>query len=405
MATPNFVNRTMWTGDNLPVLRGLNSESVDLIYLDPPFNSNRTYAAPIGSKAAGAAFKDTWTLSDVDQAWHGEIAEQAPSVYAAIDAAGIVHGPGMKSYLIMMAVRLLELRRVLKPTGSFYLHCDLTANSYLRLLCDAVFGSANLRNEIVWHYRTSSGVPKKHFIKNTDTIFFYVKTDDAVFTIQREPWPETTLRKWQRDATGIYRMNNGKKYYIDPNGKRVDNLWDITLSSRARERVGYPTQKPLALLDRIIKASTNAGDVVLDAFAGCATACVSAESLHRQWIGIDLSPLAGKLVVSRLNSEFGMFVAIHHRTDIPQRTDLGILPHYRTHKHRLFGQQEGTCNGCQMSFQFRMFEVDHVIPRATGGTHHFDNLQLLCPACNRAKGTRSQAELLTTLRERGMIAA
>ena len=118
----------MWTADNLDVLRGINSDCVDLIYLDPPFNSNRNYAAPIGSEAAGAAFKDTWTLSDVDEAWHGEIAEREPKVYAAINAAGIVHGPGMKSYLIMMAVRMLELRRVLKTTGSLYLHCDTTAS-------------------------------------------------------------------------------------------------------------------------------------------------------------------------------------------------------------------------------------------------------------------------------------
>ena len=115
---PNFANRSMWTRDNLDVLRGLNSESIDLVYANPPFNSNRNYEGPIASKAADAAFKDTWTLSEVDDAWHGEIADREPRVYAAIDNARIVHGPGMKSYLIMMAVRLLELRRVLKPTGS-----------------------------------------------------------------------------------------------------------------------------------------------------------------------------------------------------------------------------------------------------------------------------------------------
>ena len=118
MTTPNFKNRTLWTGDNLDIMRGLNSETVDLIYLDPPFNSNRDYAAPIGSEAAGAAFKDTWTLSDVDLAWHGEIAEENPALYRVIDAAREAHGKGMKSYLIMMAVRLLEMKRILKPTGS-----------------------------------------------------------------------------------------------------------------------------------------------------------------------------------------------------------------------------------------------------------------------------------------------
>ena len=118
MSRLNWSNRTMWTGDNLPIMRGMNSESVDLIYLDPPFNSNRTYSAPIGSQAAGAAFKDTWTLDDVDVAWHGEIAEQSPAVYAVILAAGEAHGKGMKSYLIMMAVRLIEMHRILKETGS-----------------------------------------------------------------------------------------------------------------------------------------------------------------------------------------------------------------------------------------------------------------------------------------------
>ena len=122
----------MWTGDNFDIMRGMNSESVDLIYLDPPFNSNEDYSAPVGSEAAGAAFKDTWTLSDVDEAWHGEIADKEPALYAIIDAAGLSHGKSMKSYLIMMAVRLLEMRRILKATGSIYLHCDPTAGHYLK---------------------------------------------------------------------------------------------------------------------------------------------------------------------------------------------------------------------------------------------------------------------------------
>ena len=147
---PNWTNRTLWTGDNLDIMRGMNSETVDLIYLDPPFNSNRNYSAPLGSEAAGAAFKDTWTLSDVDEAWHGEIADRQPALYTIIDAAGLAHGKGMKSYLIMMAVRLLEMRRLLKDTGSIYLHCDPTASHYLKTLMDAVFGQSNFRNEIVW---------------------------------------------------------------------------------------------------------------------------------------------------------------------------------------------------------------------------------------------------------------
>ena len=136
---PNFVNRTIWTGDNLPIMRGLNSESVDLIYLDPPFNSNRNYAAPVGSAAAGAAFKDTWTLSDLDVAWAGYIADEHPAVAYLLSGASMAHGKGMQSYLTMMAVRMLEMHRVMKPTGSIYLHCDPTASHYLKQLLDAIF--------------------------------------------------------------------------------------------------------------------------------------------------------------------------------------------------------------------------------------------------------------------------
>ncbi len=175
------------------------------------------------------------------------------------------------------------------------------------------------------------------------------------------------------------------------------------LSHAARERVGYPTQKPLALLDRIIKASTDEGDVVLDPFCGCATACVSAESLHRQWLGIDLSPLAARLVESRLRDEFGVFAEIHHRTDVPRRSDQGTLPNYRTHKHTLYGRQEGHCAGCRILFPFRNLTVDHRVPRAGGGSDHIDNLQLLCAACNSTKGTGTHAALVATLRQRGIL--
>ena len=146
----NWKDKTIFIGDNLHVMRGMNSESVDLIYLDPPFNSNRNYAAPIGSQAAGAAFKDTWTLSDIDIAEHGELAEQAPSLHTVIQAAREAHGKGMQSYLIMMSTRLLEMKRILKGTGSIYLHCDPTASHYLKLVMDSIFGAGNFRNEITW---------------------------------------------------------------------------------------------------------------------------------------------------------------------------------------------------------------------------------------------------------------
>ena len=405
--TPNFANRTMWTRDNLDILRGLNSESIDLIYADPPFNSNKTYAAPVGSKAAGAAFKDTWTLSDIDLAWHGEIADREPKVYAAIDNAGIVHGPSMKSYLIMMAVRLLELRRVLKPTGSLYLHCDDTADSYLRMLCDAVFGRPQFRNAIIW--KRSARSDGRRFGRTHDTLLAYgsksavwndvrvpyspdylarfYREQDSRGQYQRvdlsgprttdgesgRPWrghdPTASGRCWSVPRTGAYakwiqknlipgymaiqgvharldaldeanlihwpKRGSGwprlKRYADASEGQRICDVFDDIrpVSNLGKEQVGYPTQKPLALLDRIIKASSNPGDAVLDPFCGCATACVSAESLGRQWIGIDLSPVAAQLVESRLRDQFGIFAEVHHRTDIPRRTDLGELPNYR----------------------------------------------------------------------------
>ncbi len=401
----NFASQTIWTGDNLDIMRGMNSNSVDLIYLDPPFNSKANYAAPIGSKAAGAAFKDTWGLDDVNLVWHGEIKHEYPGLYALLTATRDIHGASMMSYLIYMAIRVMEMRRLLKPDGSIYLHCDPTASHYLKLLMDSVFGKANFRNEIVWRYRTSSGKPKQHFLRNTDTLFFYAKSGESTFNVLREPWPESTLRKWQRDERGIYRMNAGKKYYIDPEGKRMDNVWEITLSSRSKERTGYPTQKPLALLHRVIEASSNEGDMVLDPFCGCATTCVAAEQLGRRWAGIDISEKAADLVKSRLQEEVGLMYRGAHRTDIPKRTDLGKIPKYNCAENRLYlyGQQGGYCSACGTHFEPRHFQVDHIIPRANGGNDHISNLQLLCASCNAHKGTKSHEELIKLLTDKGWI--
>ena len=409
MPAPNFVNRTIWTGDNLEILRGLNSNSVDLIYLDPPFNSNRNYEAPVGSQAAGAAFKDAWTLDDVDEAQHGLIAEVEPPLYEAINAAGIVHGKGMKSYLIMMGVRLVEMRRVLKETGSIYLHCDPTASHYLKLLMDAVFTVGNFRNEVIWHYRRWTGKANR-FQRLHDTIFFY-SPNGSTFNVQYEPYTDKSLKRKQNYHTRI----KGDDVYvtsIDERGVRAGDVWQIpVLNSQAKERVGYPTQKPIALMERIIQASSNPGDIILDPFAGCATACVAAEKLDRQWAGIDLSEKAYQLVQHRLAAEVRVGSAEHprltgwnvtHRTDIPRRDDLAKLPNYRTHKHRLYGRQEGICNGCRVLFPFRNMTVDHIVPVSRGGSDSLDNLQLLCGACNSMKGQRSQAAFIAYLQAAGI---
>ncbi|MDE0223613.1 MAG: DNA methyltransferase [Gammaproteobacteria bacterium] len=172
MGEPNFVSESIWTGDNLAVMRGINSDCVDLIYLDPPFNSNRHYEAPIGSKAAGAAFKDAWTLDDIDVCEHGELADRNPAAYSVIEAARQAHGKGMQSYLVFMAVRLIEIRRILKPEGSIYLHCDDAASHWLRVLMDALYGRAAFRNVVVWK-RIGNHNDAGRFGRTADHLLFY----------------------------------------------------------------------------------------------------------------------------------------------------------------------------------------------------------------------------------------
>ena len=473
MAKANFVDKTIWTGDNLDILRGLNSESVDLIYLDPPFNSNRNYAAPVGSRAAGAAFKDTWTLSDLDTAWMGLIADEQPAMYKVIETAGLTHGKGMQSYLCMMAVRLLEMRRVLKDTGSIYLHCDPTASHYLKLLMDAVFGRRNFRSDITWRRINPTGRASKRYANNADNILYYTRSETFLWNQQHKPHDRAYVERMYRhkdDAGRLYRLDNLKgaglrngdsgqpwrgvdpsdtsshwavpnaalpeavkalstqekldylesigRIYWPPTGKvpsykryldempgtPVDTMWDDidSIGSNAKERIGFPTQKPLALLERIISASSDPGDVVLDPFCGCATACVAAEKLGRKWVGIDISEKAVELVNMRLG-EFmgGLFHSrlVTARTDIPRRTDIDAPIPYRKQKHVLFGRQEGKCAGCKIEFLFKIMEVDHVVPKSRGGTDHPENLQLLCPNCNRIKGDREMAYLVARLGE------
>ena len=397
----NIPNRSIFEGDNLDVMRGMNDGCVDLIYLDPPFNSNRDYAAPIGSKAAGAAFKDTWDLTDVDEAWHNEIADTDLALYKIIDASQYSHGNGMKSYLIMMAVRLLEMRRILKATGSIYLHCDPTASHYLKSLMDSIFGSSNFRNEIVWAYR-GGGVPKSDFARKHDIMFRYGKTKVVTFNVDavRVPYSQDSADRLQYTARAFRSSGTYDNYRPNPKGKHPEDWWVMQpIMPSSRERLGYPTQKPLALLDRVIKASSNPGDVVLDPFCGCATTCIAAERLDRQWIGIDLSPMAVKLVEQRARNELGLMGGIQSnaRTDIPMRTDREPAPPLSESKVVLYGTQGGNCNGCGTHFMPQHLTVDHIIARSKGGTGHLDNLQLLCGHCNSLKGNRPMEYLRARL--------
>ena len=398
METTNIKTKTIFTGDNLPIMRGINSASIDLIYLDPPFNSKTNYAAPIGSKAAGAEFKDTWTLSDVDNAWLDLIETKHPALNRVIHAAMTNSD---KSYLIYMAARLLEMKRILKDTGSIYLHCDTTMSHYLKLVMDAIFGKQNFRNEIVWCY-TGPGSPKmRQFNRKHDTLFWYSNGDIWVFNRDDIRIPHKQLNTNRKGAMVAEALTREERDAYLQRGK-VPETWWSKFSPVGRihsERTGYPTQKPLALLDRIIKASSNKGDVVFDPFCGCATTCVAADRLQRDWIGIDISEKAAELVVERIRADQGLFENIINRTDIPKRTDLGDIPRYNApeNKTQLYGEQSGYCNGCGTHFEKQHLEVDHIIAENVGGTDHIENLQLLCSHCNRVKGERGQEYLISRL--------
>ncbi len=366
----------LYYGDNLAVLRdSIKDESVDLIYLDPPFNSNASYnvlfKGPQGndSTAQIEAFDDTWHWSDTAEEAFGDVLRSGNGAAAEMLRAmrSFLGENDMMAYLAMMAVRLLELHRVLKPTGSLYLHCDPTASHYLKILLDAVFGARSFKNEIDWK-RTTTHSDSKTWSNNADCILFYVKSEkNFIWNTPREPHSDSYIKsKYGRDdndGRGPFRLDNmtspsprpnmmyewkgfpfpekgwryqretmqrldeeGRIWYpttksgdLDPSrrpqlkrylnemeGGVMGDIWtDIPpLNSQAKERLGYPTQKPVALLERILNASSNPGDVVLDPFCGCGTTVHAAEKLGRNWIGIDVTHLAIGLIEKRLRDAF-----------------------------------------------------------------------------------------------------
>lgn len=361
---------SLYYGDNLDVLRQhVKDETVDLVYLDPPFKSNQDYnvlfAEQDGTRSAAQikAFGDTWRWDQAAVAAYEEVVEAGGRVADAMRAFRTFLGHSdMVAYLAMMAPRLVELRRVLKPAGSIYLHCDPTASHYLKILMDAVFGPSNFRNEIVWKRTTAHSDAKQgseHYGRIHDVLFFYGRSSDIKwnpqYTAQDENYLESHYSHTDEDGRR-YRWNNltgpggaakgnpryevlgvtaywrysrermqeliaqglvaippkGKipalKRYLDEQaGRPVVDVWpDIfPINSQAQERLGYPTQKPEALLERIIKASSGEGDTILDPFCGCGTAVAVAQRLNRQWIGIDITHLAITLIRHRLQSAYG----------------------------------------------------------------------------------------------------
>ena len=298
-------------GDNLHILRQWPANWVDIVYGDPPFNSKQQYnqlyaleaeTANKGTRTASLkAFDDTWRWTPDAQARVDELTGIVASpVHKSIGGLHQILGDcGMMAYISYMALRLLELHRVLKPSGSIYIHCDATASHYLKLLMDGIFGAKNFRNEIVWCYPPGGQGPKFAFHRKHDIIFFYGMAEkEAVFNRPYTALTEAAVKKFnKRDEAGrAYKEYPGGRSYLDASpGRAIPSWWSDIPSlgqTQSKERLGYGTQKPLALLERIIGASSNEGDIVLDPFCGCGTTVVAADNLNRKWLGIDINPAA-----------------------------------------------------------------------------------------------------------------
>ena len=509
MPERNFENRTLYHGDNLDFLKGMNSGTVNLIATDPPFNKSRDFHATPDKLAAGASFTDRWRWDDdVHQEWVDEIKDDYPGVWQAIENGRINHSSGMAAYLCWLGVRLIQMHRVLADDGSLYLHIDNTAHAYIKCLMDAIFDQRNFRNDVVWQ-RTYSHNDPKRYGRITDTLLFYTKDDSYTWNTQYLPYSEDYVNKFFRsedergkyqsvtltgpgvsdgasggrwrgysptdsgrtwsvprrivqqiagdaghqlsinerldllDAHGyIYWPPNGvaprfKQYLHEMPGVPVQNLWtDVDrLSAHAKERTGYPTQKPLALYERIIKASSNPGDLVLDPFAGCATTPIAAERLGRQWIGMDTWAGAYDVVKDRLES-IGLTADaandsrlitlgdIIYTQSSPERTDetdddpdvpdLVLRPTRVKAKWELLthadmrdilaeAQANGNtiiCAGCGIALPLRYMQLDHNLPRKDGGENVITNRILLCGPCNLTKSANLTLSGLRNLNRR-----
>jgi site-specific DNA-methyltransferase (adenine-specific) len=392
MTPKTITTNTLFYGDNLPILREhIADESIDLIYLDPPFNSNRSYNVLFKdehgdeAEAQMTAFEDTWHWNSATERTYHELIQNSPARVAVMLGAlrEFIGANQMMAYLVMMAARLVELHRVLKPTGSLYLHCDPTASHYLKILLDTIFGPQNFRNEITWKRSSAHNDPTSRFGRISDILLFYSKTENNAFNKQYMPYskeylssewkelpsgrfykaenmldpqnrmqeydfmgtkarwrtiPEKMMELWNAPQTEV--PNSHGKIKLGENGKPIkrcriiflddmlgvplQDLWDDIsyIAGGASESMGYPTQKPLALLERIIQASSNEGDLVLDPFCGCGTAVAAAHKLDRRWIGIDITHLSISLMKYRLKDMFGL-VEKKDYTVVGEPEDLG----------------------------------------------------------------------------------
>ena len=294
----NVKPRIIFCRDNLEILRGINDKCIDLIYLDPPFNKKKVFSAPLGSSAEGAEFSDIFREEDIKDEWVKSIEFENPALHSYLMGVKTFSNIYNYCYLVYMAIRLIECQRILKSSGSIYLHCDPTMSHYLKIVMDCIFSENNFRNEIIWCY-TGPSSSKRWFPRKHDVIFWFSTGNAWTFHEDKMRIPYVKLETGR--TSGIFK----KAATLDSRGKLPEDWWShfSPVGRLQSERTGYPTQKPLALLERIISASSNKGDVVLDPFCGCATTCVAAERLDRQWIGVDVSIKAFEIVKKRLGKE------------------------------------------------------------------------------------------------------
>ena len=534
------MNRTIVTSDNLPALRAMPNNCVDLIYLDPPFNSGADYLNPIGIPAAQArglqrdlqmpvpganepyqtGFSDRFHMEEFNEdgspnenwkpGWVREISLVIPSIPGIVQTAGMAHSASMQGYITFMAIRLIEMQRILKPNGSIYLHCDDTSVHYLKQIMDAIFGAERYLNNIIWK-RSIAHNDSKRLGRIADHILFYANGDDWTWndeSVLRPKTPQELERAYPDvDEIGRYRSENmtgagaqggesvlpWKGYDVAARGRhwapplrdgtyadyieeyfiqeykaisgvhaRLDALDEAGLithpkggvwpglkryadadrgsaqqnlilnpigftnfTAKKGEYVGYKTQKPLGLLERLIMLSSNPGDVVLDPFCGCATTPIASEKLGRRWIGMDRGVEAYRQVVNRMRKTFPDMVTEgesalienrrFYRVDmlpgqdndapfivdrVPQEPPKPLLQLTREQRRALFGLQEGYCLGCGNKPELDLMEGDHVVPRIQSGPEEMANFQLLCAYCNRVKGGNRTMRQLWNINER-----
>ena len=320
-------NRTLYHGENLEYLLGMDSESVDLIATDPPFNKGRNFKAEDGTRSEGAGFKDKWMWTDISDDVVEHIRIHCPHFLSLVESARVCHSEGMATFLCWMGIRVIEMRRILRNSGSLYLHCDRTASAYIRQMLDAIFGRKNFVAHIIWNYGLSAGSRggySKHApVHSHDTIFAYAKNyGHHTYNIQYFPYDQRYIKEWFRNTEGDGRKYktryvNGeltKEYLDEMPGMPLTDTWsDVKYlnasvgwfpSKRRVEQTGYPTQKPLTLYQRIVEIGSNQGDMVLDPFCGSGTTVIAAERAGRQWIGIDLWEAdTHKIVWERMEQE------------------------------------------------------------------------------------------------------